>query len=108
VLYYRYEEEKDQDPETPQLARSRRALSSRWSDEEPQEGSEQEGMPRKGARMKIGDLVRVVYDDDYVTMPYTGAGLVVKIEEAADATWIHLHTGEDFKIGKLEVISESR
>jgi len=52
--------------------------------------------------------VRAVYDDDYVTMPYTGAGLVVKIEEAADATWIHLHTGEDFKIGKLEVISESR
>ena len=57
VLYYRYEEEKDQDPETPQLARSRRALSAWGSDEEPQEGSEQEGMPRKGARMKIGDLV---------------------------------------------------
>jgi len=58
--------------------------------------------------MKVGDLVRAVYDDDYVTMPYTGVGLVVKIEEAADATWIHLHTGEDFKIDKLEVINESR
>ena len=58
--------------------------------------------------MKVGDLVKVVYDDDYVTMPYTRVGLVVKIEEAADATWIHLHTGEDFKIDKLEVVSESR
>jgi hypothetical protein len=34
-----YEEEKDQDPEAPELDRSLRALSSRWSDEEPQEGS---------------------------------------------------------------------
>ena len=58
--------------------------------------------------MQVGDLVRVVYDDDYVTMPYTGTALVVKIEEAADATWIHLHTGEDFKIDKLEVINASR
>jgi len=52
-----YEEEKDQRPEAPELDRSLRALSSRWSDEGPQEGSEQEGMPRKGARMKVGDLV---------------------------------------------------
>jgi len=58
--------------------------------------------------VQVGDLARVVYDDDYVTMPYTGVGLVVKIEEAADATWVHLHTGEDFKIDKLEVINESR
>lgn len=58
--------------------------------------------------MEVGDLVKVVYDDDCVTKPYTGVGLVVKIEEAADATWIHLHTGEDFKIDKLEVISASR
>jgi len=111
VLYYRYEEEKDQDPETPQLARSPRPLSAWGSDEEPQEGSEQEGMPRKGASMKVGDLVSVVYDDgekEMATMPYTGVGLVVKIEEAADATWVHLHTGEDFKIDKLEVINESR
>ena len=50
--------------------------------------------------MKVGDLVKVIYDGTL--------GLVVRIEEAADATWIHLHTGEDFKIGKLEVISESR
>ena len=52
-----YEEEKDRCPKAPQLDRSRRALSSRWSDEGSQEGSEQEGMPRKGARMKVGDLV---------------------------------------------------
>ena len=58
--------------------------------------------------MKVGDLVKVVYGDDYVTMPYNGVGLVVKIEEAGDATWVHLHTGEDFKIDKLEVVSESR
>ena len=57
MLYYMYEEEKDQYPKAPQLDRSRRALSSRWSDEGSQEGSQQEGMPRKGARMKIGDLV---------------------------------------------------
>ena len=53
-----YEEEKDRCPKAPQLDRSRRALSSRWSDEGSQEGSEQEGMPWKGARMKVGDLVR--------------------------------------------------
>ena len=58
MLYYMYEEEKGQDPKAPQLDRSLRALSSRWSDEGSQEGSEQEGMPRKGASMKIGDLVR--------------------------------------------------
>ena len=57
MLYYRYEEEKGQYPKAPELDRSCRALSSRWSDEEPQEGSEQKGMPRKGARMKIGDLI---------------------------------------------------
>ena len=53
-----YEEEKDQHPKAPQLDRSRRTFSTRRSDEEPQEGSEQEGMPGKSARMKIGDLVR--------------------------------------------------
>jgi hypothetical protein len=104
VLYYRYEEEKDQDPETPQLARSRRALSSRWSDEEPQEGSEQEGMPRKGASMKVGDLI---YDDHY------GQGIVVEIDEAGDHT---INFPEAGKVGVLdshmiqfvEVISASR
>jgi len=59
VLYYRYEEEKDQHPEAPQLDRSRRTFSARRSDEGSQEGSEQKGMPRKGASMKIGDLVRM-------------------------------------------------
>ena len=53
-----YEEEKDQHPEAPELDRSLRALSPRWSDEEPEEGSEQKGMPWKGASMKVGDLVR--------------------------------------------------
>ena len=52
-----YEEEKGQHPEAPELDRSLRALSSRWSDEGSQKGSQQKGMPRKGARMKIGDLV---------------------------------------------------
>ena len=53
-----YEEEKGHDPKAPELDRSLRALSSRWSDEGSQEGSQQKGMPRKGASMKIGDLVR--------------------------------------------------
>ena len=57
MLYYRHEEEKGHDPEAPELDRSLRALSSRWSDEGSQEGSQQKGMPRKGARMKVGDLV---------------------------------------------------
>jgi hypothetical protein len=52
-----YEEEKDQHPEAPQLDRSRRTFSARRSDEGSQEGSQQKGMPRKGARMKVGDLV---------------------------------------------------
>jgi len=50
--------------------------------------------------MQVGDLVKVHSHIDRI-------GLVVKIEEAADATWVHLHTGESFKIDKLEVISES-
>ena len=61
--------------------------------------------------MKVSDLVKVVYDDgekEMATMPYTGIGIVVKIEEAADATWITLHTGEDFRACKLELVSESR
>lgn len=59
MLYLQYEKEKEQDPEDSQLDRSFRALSSRWSNEGSQEGSEQEGLPRKGARMKVGDLVRL-------------------------------------------------
>ena len=50
--------------------------------------------------MKVGDLVRVVYDNT--------TGLVVKIEEAADATWVHLHAGKSFKIDKLEILNEGR
>ena len=45
--------------------------------------------------MKVGDLVRVVYDGTL--------GLIVNIE----GPWIYLHTGEYFKWDKLEVISES-
>jgi len=104
VLYYIHEEEKGHAPEAPQLDRSRRALSSRWSDEEPQEGSEQEGMPRKGASMKVGDLI---YDDHY------GQGIVVEIDEAGDHT---INFPEAGKVGVLdshmiqfvEVISASR
>jgi hypothetical protein len=54
-----YEEEKDQYPEAPQLDRSCRTLSPWRSYEGSQKGSEQEGMPRKGASMKVGDLVRM-------------------------------------------------
>ena len=57
-------------------------------------------MDEQSDSMKVGDLVSIVYDS--IT------GLVVKIEEAADATWVHLHTGESFKIDKLEILSESR
>ena len=59
MLYYIHEEEKGHDPEAPELDRSLRALSSRWSDEGSQKGSQQKGMPRKGARMRVGDLVRM-------------------------------------------------
>jgi hypothetical protein len=54
--------------------------------------------------MQVGDLVRVVYK----ILNRGTLGLIVRIEEAADATWVHLHTGESFKIDKLEVVSESR
>jgi hypothetical protein len=40
------------------LARSARTLSAWGSHEEPQEGSKQEGMPWKGARMKAGDVIK--------------------------------------------------
>ena len=49
--------------------------------------------------MKVGDLVRVVYDGTL--------GLVVRVEDGA-RPWIYLHTGESFKSDKLEVICESR
>ena len=50
--------------------------------------------------MKVGDLVRWQSWDKRER-----TGLVVKIEEAADATWVYLHTGESFKIDKLERIA---
>jgi len=50
--------------------------------------------------MEVGDLVKVIYDGTL--------GLIVRIEEAADATWVHLHTGESFKIDNLEVVNGSR
>lgn len=57
--------------------------------------------------MKVGDLVKVIYDGS--------VGLIVRIEDGA-RPWIYLHTGESFKANKLdpikssklEVISESR
>tara|TARA_B100000212_G_scaffold127665_1_gene95767 strand:- start:296 stop:445 length:150 start_codon:yes stop_codon:yes gene_type:complete len=49
--------------------------------------------------MKVGDLVKVIYDGT--------VGLIVHIEDGA-RPWIHLHTGESFKWDKLEVINESR
>jgi len=112
VLYYRYEEEKDQDPETPQLARSRRALSSRWSDEEPQEGSEQEGMPWKGARMKVGDLVCMPQTIE----PATGIVLQTKsdgIHRGTSHTRVKVYWIEGVAISWepvkwLEVLNESR
>ena len=49
--------------------------------------------------MKVGDLVKVIYDGT--------VGLIVRIEDGA-RPWIYLHTGESFKATKLEVINESR
>jgi hypothetical protein len=103
-----YEEEKDQHPKAPELDRSCRALSSRWSDEEPQEGSEQEGMPRKGASMKIGDLVKVD------TKHYgTKMGLIEKINEdvfGCDVAVLVMASQRRIMANPwdVEVISESR
>ena len=49
--------------------------------------------------MKVGDLVKVIYDGTL--------GLIVRIEDGA-RPWIYLRTGECFKANKLEVINESR
>ena len=45
--------------------------------------------------MKVGDLVKVIYDGT--------VGLIVRIEDGGP--WIYLHTGESLKWDKLEVIS---
>ena len=105
MLYYRYEEEKGQHPKAPELDRSLRALSSRWSDEGSQEGSQQEGMPRKGARMNVGDLVREIGMSD--------AGIVVECQgedEILGIYWRDLFGSELNYVceADLEVISESR
>ena len=55
--------------------------------------------------MKVGDLVNVIYDS---TM-----GIVAKITplfdgQDRDFVWITLHTGEEFRACKLEVINASR
>ena len=47
--------------------------------------------------MKVGDLVKVIYDEPHCT--------IVRIEDGA-RPWIYLHTGESFKWDKLEVINE--
>jgi len=105
VLYYIHEEEKDQYPKAPKLDRSLRALSSRWSDEGSQEGSEQEGMPWKGARMNVGDLI---YDDCY------GNGVVISIDHRWCGATIFFFATErmcflDERMrDSVEVLSESR
>ena len=51
--------------------------------------------------MKVGDLVKVVYDG--------ATGIVARIEGGpVSPVWVALHTGEYFKADKLEVISEHR
>ena len=49
--------------------------------------------------MKVGDLVKVIYDGTL--------GLIVRIEDGA-RPWIYLHTGEAFKANKLEGINAPR
>ncbi len=49
--------------------------------------------------MKVGDLVKVIYDGTL--------GLIVRIEDGA-RPWIYLHTGESFKANKLEAINAPR
>ena len=58
MLYYRYEKEKEPKAEAAQLDRSRRSLSVRRGHEGQKEGCQQKGMPCKGTRVKVGDLVR--------------------------------------------------
>ena len=65
--------------------------------------------------MRVGDLVRLKGDDirgsgrsgDWPTIPAGTVGIVV-FSPHAEHYPARLHTGEDFKIDKLEVISESR
>ena len=53
--------------------------------------------------MKVGDLVKVVYDGT--------VGLVAEIDYppfSPGEVWVYLYTGESFRADRLEVISESR
>ena len=51
--------------------------------------------------MKVGDLVRVKYDGS--------VGIIASVEQANGfKPWVRLHTGEEFRSDKLEVISDSR
>ena len=53
--------------------------------------------------MKVGDLVKIVYDGT--------VGLVTEIEYppfSPGECWVRLHTGEYFRRDRLEVVSESR
>ena len=115
MLYYIHEEEKGQDPEAPELDRSLRALSSRWSDEGSQKGSQQKGMPRKGARMKVGDMV--VMRGCSIVPPKPAVGVIVsprvnKGKKRRDARigvlWSDSDAVEMEPCHWLEVISESR
>ena len=107
-----YEEEKDQHPKAPELDRSLRALSSRWSDEGSQKGSQQKGMPRKGASMKVGDLVCMPQTIE----PATGIVLQTKsdgIHRGTSHTRVKVYWIEDVAISWepvkwLEVLNESR
>ena len=44
--------------------------------------------------MKVGDLVKVIYDGTL--------GLIVHIEDGA-RPWIYLHTGESFKLSLIHI-----
>jgi len=50
--------------------------------------------------MKVGDLVKVIHDGS--------VGLVIEIESTPRGLWAWLHSGESFRVSKLEVINEGR
>ena len=56
--------------------------------------------------MKVGDLVRVIYDGSVGLVTHAVPDPIPEVARANQ--WIWLHTGESFKADKVEVISESR
>ncbi len=60
----------------------------------------------EGALMKVGDLVRVIYDGSVGLVTHTVPDPIPEVARVNQ--WIWLHTGESFKADKVEVISESR